>query len=136
MIKLGSNVVRHCRTFVHRINTNDGRMCVLEDVGNREAEKTVVFLPGALGSLQTDFAPQFADGSPFQKYRLICFEPAGYGRSRPPKRTWPTANFLQRDAADVGYCLQNIGIESYSLVGWSDGGITALCLAAMEEHTG
>ena len=82
------------------------RMCVLEDVGNENAEKTVVFMPGALGSLQTDFKPQFAKDSPFQKYRLLCFEPAGYGRAQSPSRTWPQANFLQRDAADLGFCLK------------------------------
>ena len=81
-------------------------MCVLEDVGNKNAEKTVVFMPGALGSLQTDFKPQFTEDSPFQKYRLICFEPAGYGRAQSPSRTWPQASFLQRDAADLGFCLE------------------------------
>jgi len=122
------------RNLVHEIKTNDGRMCILEDVGNKNAEKTVVFMPGALGSLQTDFKSQFTEDSPFQKYRLICFEPAGYGRAQSPSRTWPRASFLQRDAADLGFCLENLGIDSYNLVGWSDGGITALCLSSLEEY--
>ena len=73
-----------------RIRLPDAREVHIEFGGNQEAEKTLVFLPGALGSLETDFKPQFAPDSPLaEKYRLICFEPAGYGRSRPPLRTWP-----------------------------------------------
>ena len=87
-------------------------LCVLEESGNQYASKTVVFVPGALGSLKTDFRPQFAKGSPFQKYRQICFEPAGYGRSRPPNRTWPPADFFQQDARDLGFCLDQMGIET------------------------
>jgi len=116
MLNIRSNIARNFRGLVHNVRTSDGRLCVLEEAGNQNAEKTVVFLPGALGSLKTDFQPQFADGSPFSKYRQICFEPAGYGRSRPPGRTWPTANFLQRDAEDVGFCLQQLGIESCRVI--------------------
>merc|ERR1712130_166702 len=134
MLKVGQCAVLGCRSVVHQVRTRDGRLCVLEDVGNRASEKAVIFLPGALGSLKTDFEPQFADESPFQKYRLICFEPSGYGRSRPPARTWPSANFLQRDAADLGHCLKELGDDRYNLIGWSDGGITALCLASLEEY--
>ena len=73
-----------------RIRLPDARVVNIEFGGNQEAEKTLVFLPGAIGSLETDFKPQFAPESPLaKKYRLICFEPAGYGRSRPPARTWP-----------------------------------------------
>jgi len=110
--KFGSTIVRNCRGLLHKINTSDSRLCVLEESGNQYASKTVVFVPGALGSLKTDFRPQFAKGSPFQKYRQICFEPAGYGRSRPPNRTWPPADFFQQDARDLGFCLDQIGIES------------------------
>ena len=53
---------------------------------------------------------------------------------RPPARTWPQANFLQRDAADAGYCLEQLDIDSANLIGWSDGGITGLCLAANEQY--
>ena len=78
------------RLVSQRIRLPDAREVHLEIGGNQEAQKTLVFLPGALGSLETDFKPQFAPESPLaQNYRLICFEPAGYGRSRPPQRTWP-----------------------------------------------
>ena len=93
-------------------------------------------MTGALGSLETDFKPQFSpDGSFWDKYRLICFEPAGYGRSRPPVRTWPSASFLQRDAADCGFCLNELGIQKANLIGWSDGGITAICMAGNSEYS-
>jgi valacyclovir hydrolase len=107
----------------------NGRVCVFGDNENFAAEKTVVFMPGACGSLETDFKIQWQEGSPFHKYRLLCFEPAGHGRARPPLRSWPSANLLQRDAEDFAVCLKEIGIDSANLIGWSDGGITAMCVA-------
>ena len=78
------------RLASQRIKLPDNRECHVEIGGNVEAPKTLVFLPGALGSLETDFKPQFSPDSLLaQNYRLVCFEPAGYGRSRPPARTWP-----------------------------------------------
>lgn len=43
------------RGLTRRITLNDGRVCVFEDNENFAAEKTVVFMPGACGSLETDF---------------------------------------------------------------------------------
>ena len=44
------------------------------------------------------------------------------------------ASFLQRDAGDCGFCLEQLDIKEANLVGWSDGGITGLCLAANEQY--
>ena len=79
-----------CRFASRKFHLPDKRVIYVEFGGNQEAEKTLIFLPGAIGCLETDFKPQFSTESPLaEKYRLICFEPAGYGRSRPPCRTWP-----------------------------------------------
>ena len=51
------------------------------------------------GSSVTDFMPQLT-GLDANKYTVICFDPQGYGRSRPPDRNWPLL-FLQRDAHDA-----------------------------------
>ncbi|CAG5097380.1 Oidioi.mRNA.OKI2018_I69.XSR.g15052.t1.cds [Oikopleura dioica] len=115
-----------------RITLTDGRVCVLEDNENIAADKAVVFMPGACGCLDTDFKIQWEKESPFHKYREMSnhpFEPAGHGRARPPLRTWPAANLLQRDAEDFAFCLKELGIDRANLIGWSDGGITAICVA-------
>ena len=44
------------------------------------------------------------------------------------------ASFLQRDSADLGFCLEQLEVERANLVGWSNGGATALCLAAHESY--
>ena len=76
-------LIRMIRSISKRIRLPDSRECHVELGGNADAAKTLVFLPGALGSLATDFAPQFAPESILaQEYKLVCFEPAGYGRSR------------------------------------------------------
>ena len=33
-------------------------------------------------------------------------------------------------------CIKELGVDRYNLVGWSDGGITALCLASLDEYRG
>ena len=53
--------IAQARGLIHKVNTVDGRSCVIEESGNKDSEKSIIFLPGALGSLKTDFQPQFAE---------------------------------------------------------------------------
>ncbi|XP_005101956.1 valacyclovir hydrolase isoform X1 [Aplysia californica] len=99
----------------HYTQAGDGAHCVL-------------LLPGALGSALTDFMPQLK-GLDEKKYNIICFDPRGYGRSRPPDRDWPLL-YLQRDAYDAAAVMKALDIHRYSVLGWSDGGITGMILAA------
>jgi len=91
--------------------------------GNR----VVLCMPGALGSTQSDFAPQLHGLS--DVFTVIAFDPRGYGKSIPPKRDFPD-DFFERDAVDAAGLMNVLGHSKYSLLGWSDGGITALILAA------
>lgn len=67
----------------------------------------ILLLPGALGSTRTDFQPQLTklDGSLFTIY---AWDPPGYGKSRPPDRTWPD-KFFSRDAAAAASLIKHIG---------------------------
>ncbi|OAD57074.1 Valacyclovir hydrolase [Eufriesea mexicana] len=96
-------------------------------VGN--GEQPVLLLPGALGTIWTDFKPQIT-GLDGQKFTIIAWDPPGYGKSRPPDRTFPD-DFLQRDADWAYNLMKNLGYTKFSLIGWSDGGITSLMLASM-----
>ncbi|KAK3085741.1 hypothetical protein FSP39_008065 [Pinctada imbricata] len=93
-----------------------------------DGQETLLLLPGALGSSRTDFEKQLSD---FNKkdYTLIAFDPRGYGKSIPPKRDWPL-EFLQRDAEDAYGLCEKLGLTKVSVLGWSDGGITGMILAA------
>ncbi|KAG8571594.1 hypothetical protein GDO81_011713 [Engystomops pustulosus] len=90
-------------------------------------EHAVLLLPGALGSSQTDFGPQLKllDKKAFT---VIGWDPRGYGRSIPPARDYPE-DFFSRDATDAVNLMQALHFKRFSLLGWSDGGITALVAA-------
>ncbi|XP_051952469.1 valacyclovir hydrolase [Xyrauchen texanus] len=94
-----------------------------------DGKHTVLLLPGALGSGQTDFAPQL-EKLDKRCLTVVAWDPRGYGRSRPPDRDFPT-DFFHRDAKDAVDLMQSLGFSRFSLLGWSDGGVTALIAAAL-----
>ena len=59
---------------------------------------------------------------------MIGWDPPGYGKSRPPERSW--SNFFREDARLAVKTMRALGYSKFSLAGWSDGGITALIAAA------
>ena len=60
---------------------------------------------------------------------IVAWDPPGYGKSRPPDRTFPD-DFFQRDATWAYNLMKTLGYSKFSLIGWSDGGITSLLLAS------
>lgn len=96
-----------------------------EQAGN--GPHPVLLLPGALGSTQTDFKPQL-ESLNRDLFTVIAFDPRGYGKSRPPDRDFPL-DFFKRDAKDARDLMLALGHDKFSLLGWSDGGITSLILA-------
>lgn len=93
-----------------------------------DGDHNVVLMPGALGSTRTDFANQLSNFNK-QEFTLIAIDPRGYGQSRPPDRDWPL-EFLQRDAEDAMELVRKLGLHKISILGWSDGGISAMIAAA------
>jgi len=89
--------------------------------------KNVLCLPGALGTIWTDFKPQLEGLS--ESMTVIAWDPPGYGKSRPPMRIFG-ADFYQSDANAALSLIKALGLNKCSLLGWSDGGITALIMAA------
>ncbi|XP_030064460.1 serine hydrolase BPHL [Microcaecilia unicolor] len=92
-------------------------------VGNH----AVLLLPGALGSSETDFGPQLKSLNK-ERFTIVAWDPRGYGRSIPPNRDFPP-DYLERDAKDAVGLMQALNFKKFSLMGWSDGGITALIVA-------
>lgn len=92
----------------------------------------VVCIPGALGTAQSDFKPQLEYfGREGSGYTVVAFDPRGYGLSRPLERFKKSSNFFLHDAKDAHALMQHLSLPTYSVLGWSDGGIAGLILAAM-----
>ncbi|KAJ8395430.1 hypothetical protein AAFF_G00031640 [Aldrovandia affinis] len=91
-------------------------------------QHAVLLLPGALGSGQTDFGPQLESLNK-ERFTVVSWDPRGYGNSRPPQRDFPQ-DFFDRDAKDATDLMLALKFKRFSLLGWSDGGITALIAAA------
>jgi len=92
----------------------------------------LLFMPGALGTAMSDFAPQI-NGFSESDFTIIGWDPPGYGKSQPPARDFK--NFFQEDAEMAVKMMNNLGFNKFSLLGWSDGGITALIAAARSEES-
>ncbi|XP_049511066.1 valacyclovir hydrolase isoform X4 [Panthera uncia] len=93
-----------------------------------EGEHAVLLLPGMLGSGETDFGPQIKNLNK-KLFTVVAWDPRGYGHSRPPDRDFPL-DFFERDAKDAVDLMKTLKFKKVSLLGWSDGGITALIAAA------
>jgi len=86
-------------------------------------------MPGAMGTAETDFKPQLENLS--DAMQVVSFDPRGYGSSRPPARDFPL-DFYQRDADDAAALMAALGHERYAVMGWSDGAMAAVKLAATQ----
>nr|XP_020743266.1 valacyclovir hydrolase isoform X2 [Odocoileus virginianus texanus] len=80
------------------------------------------------GSGETDFGPQIENLNK-KLFTVVAWDPRGYGHSRPPDRDFPV-DFFERDAKDAIDLMKTLNFKKVSLLGWSDGGITALIAAA------
>ncbi len=105
-------------------------------------QHAVLLLPGALGTIKlrtktyrvhyyklmirfrTDL-PTLLDPKTGLNSRgdltLVAVDLPGFGASCPPERTWPL-KYHRRDAKFAVRLMQKIGFETFSIVGWSDGG--------------
>jgi len=99
----------------------------LHFVRRGDGEHPLLFMPGALGTALSDFGPQI-EGFSASDFTIIGWDPPGYGKSRPPARDFK--NFFQEDARMAVEMMKTLGFQKFSLLGWSDGGITALVAAA------
>ena len=99
-----------------------------------DGSRAILCLPGALGSALTDFLPQLEHfGRKGSGYTVVGMDPLGYGKSRPPERTFQIEpdHFLKLDAIDGHALMQALSFKKFSVLGWSDGGVSAIFLAAL-----
>uniref|UniRef100_A0A0A9Z804 Valacyclovir hydrolase n=4 Tax=Lygus hesperus TaxID=30085 RepID=A0A0A9Z804_LYGHE len=93
-----------------------------------EGSHHIICLPGALGTIWSDFKPQI-EGLDKTKFTIVAWDPIGYGKSRPPNREF-NPRFYHKDAEFSAKLMEVLKIEKYSMLGWSDGGISAMIQAA------
>ena len=90
----------------------------------------IICIPGALGSARTNFEPQLdyfgQEGSGF---KIVSFDPRGYGASRPAERF--DVNPFVADAKDANSLMQSLSLPKFSVMGLCSGGSAAMHLAAM-----
>ncbi|XP_068626571.1 valacyclovir hydrolase-like [Battus philenor] len=88
----------------------------------------VFCMPGALGTIWTHSKPQ-VEGLNRELFTIVAWDPVGYGKSRPPDKEF-TRDFFEKDA-DIAYeFLKLLKIPKFSILGWSDGGTSAMILTA------
>jgi valacyclovir hydrolase len=104
-------------------NTSTGARLHFEDRGSGTA---FILLHGLLGTAELHF-PRLMDWLA-PRYRVLGVSLRGYGASTPKPREFPP-RYYQRDAADVLALMDALNIRKAHLLGYSDGGETALVLA-------
>ena len=94
-----------------------------EDTGHGDA---VLLLHGYTGTARADLGAAIDFFSQF--YRVIAPDLRGYGRSEPKPRVF-APDFYVQDALDAAAVLDTLGIERAHVLGYSDGGESALLVA-------
>lgn len=77
-----------------KIILNNGQTINYVKVGN--GLHNILCLPGALGTIWSDFKPQVEELNR-SNFTVLCWDPPGYGFSRPPDRNF-TTKFYENDA--------------------------------------
>lgn len=136
LLKNRQKLLRHFSTvnmFVERqikLSDNHSNTYNINYLRFGNGKNAVVLIPGALGTAATDFQPQMNElPKLLPNHSIISFDPPGYGKSRPPNRTFPL-DFYYRDAFVANELMKALAFDKYSVLGWSDGGIVGLILAA------
>ncbi|XP_037828026.1 valacyclovir hydrolase [Lucilia sericata] len=123
---LARNISKRYSHMERKVKVNDIEINIVESGGG---DKSVLLLPGALGSSWTDFKPQIEQlPKLLPNHSIIAWDPPGYGKSIPPKRQWGL-DFFQNDALYAVNLMKALNRTKFSIVGWSDGGITGLIAA-------
>lgn len=105
MLRIGFNFVNCCPKTIRHFSTTRTSMYYEEKqiqlncnkssynvnyVRSGQGKKALILLPGALGSAITDFKPQIEQlPKLLPNFTIIAWDPPGYGKSRPPNRTFP-----------------------------------------------
>uniref|UniRef100_A0A0K0FG27 Valacyclovir hydrolase (inferred by orthology to a human protein) n=1 Tax=Strongyloides venezuelensis TaxID=75913 RepID=A0A0K0FG27_STRVS len=88
----------------------------------------ILMIPGGVGCYKKDFPESVLNQFDPNLVTIVCIDPPGYGKSRPPDRK----QSVQRCQLDAKYCLELMKIlklEPFNAIGWSEGARTAIHVA-------
>lgn len=123
---ISGNIMKRFSHSERKVRVNDLDINIVE---SGKGDKSVLLLPGALGSSWTDFKPQIEQlPSLLPNHTIIAWDPPGYGKSIPPKRKLDL-DLFQNDARCAVDLMKTLNRPTFSILGWSDGGITGLIMA-------
>lgn len=106
-----------------------------------EGPHVILCIPGALAQCEWAFASQLEYfGSKGSGYTVIAYDLRGYGYSRPHDRYCHLnfqdgQHYLKTDAIDAYHLMKKLGFSKFSVLGWCDGGVSAIYLAALYPST-
>ena len=109
---------------MQRILLDDGATLAYHDEG---AGPPILLMHGYTGTARLDMGLLIDELR--ADHRVLAPDLRGYGASRPPARDFP-ADFYQRDADDMAALLDTVAPGPVVAIGFSDGGESALLLAA------
>jgi valacyclovir hydrolase len=109
---------------MQRVVLDDGATIAYHDEG---AGPPILLMHGYTGTAAGDMGLLIEELR--ADHRVIAPDLRGYGASRPPARDFPV-DFYQRDADDMAALLDRIAPGPLVAIGFSDGGESALLLAA------
>src|ERR1700737_3062003 len=101
-----------------------------QDVTKNMQKKIILLLHGFAGTPESDFAAQLPHLRSI--YHILAPHLHGYGKSS--QRTAYTTSYYRDDVADIVALLDFLGIEQVYVLGFSDGGIVGLLLAALHPQ--
>ncbi|PIO63129.1 hypothetical protein TELCIR_15286, partial [Teladorsagia circumcincta] len=120
-------MVEQSPPLVEDTMTIDGHKIGYCKYGN--GPKLVLCICGAVGSYKKDWPVSVLKHFDPDFVTIICIDPPGYGTSRPPDRV-QEVNRCKKDAAFCLKLMENLKLTPFTVIGWSEGGRTAMHVAA------
>ncbi|EDV94652.1 valacyclovir hydrolase [Drosophila grimshawi] len=125
--RLMSSIASRCLHSERKVSVKGAGDLHIVESGS--GKRSLLLMPGALGSAWTDFKPQIEQlPKLLPDYTIIAWDPPGYGKSVPPQRKFDL-EFFRKDAEAAVNLMRALDRPRFSILGWSDGGITALIMA-------
>ncbi|KAI6193127.1 putative alpha/beta hydrolase [Aphelenchoides besseyi] len=93
-----------------------------------QGPENFLFICGGVGNYKKDFPEHVLRAFDPNLFTIVCIDPPGYGKSRPPERQ------QERDRCkkDAKFCLElmkTLNLTPFSVLGWSEGGRTSVHVA-------
>ncbi len=113
------------------LEISTGATLFYEDLGD-PAGTPLIAIHGWLGTGRYDLG-NVIDWLASEGFRVLAPTRRGYGQSLPKPRDYPY-DFYHRDARDMFAFMDALNIDKAHILGYSDGGETALCMATMQPE--